>query len=305
MANKIMSMSEAIGRFVKDGMSVVMGTALESLIPFAAGHEIIRQEKRELTLVGPISDMLFDQIIGAGCARRARVAWIGNVSMGSSYNFRRAVEEEIPRPLEVEDHSNLTICMALHAAALGVPFLPTRTALGSGIMASNKNIETMIAPFTGEKMAAVRAIAPDVAILPVQRCDPEGNAHLWGNTGVSVDAANASRCVILVTEEIVSPDIIRSDPNRTMIPGFLVAAAVCESFGSHPSPVQGYWGRDHQAYVEYHGETRTRSGFEAWLETWVLGVNNRREYREKLGAERVEKLRVRQDAFSVPVNFGY
>lgn len=305
MTGKVMSMAEAIGRFVQDGMSVVMGTALESLIPFAAGHEIIRQGKKDLTLVGPISDMLFDQIIGAGCARRARVAWIGNVSMGSSYNFRRAVEEGVPGLLEVEDHSNLTICMALHAAALGVPFLPTRTALGSGILERNKNIEPMIAPFTGEKLAAVRAIAPDVAILQVQRCDAEGNAHLWGNTGVTVDAANASRSVVLITEEVVSSNVIRSDPNRTLIPGFLISAVVHEPFGSHPSPVQGYWSRDHQAYIDYHGETRTRAGFERWLETWVLGVKNRQEYREKLAAEKVETLRVRQDAFSAPANFGY
>lgn len=298
-------MSEAIGQFVHDGMSVVMGAALESLIPFAAGHEIIRQQRKNLTLVGPISDMLFDQIIGAGCVRRAQVAWIGNVSMGSSYNFRRAVEEEVPGPLEVEDHSNLTICLALHAAAMGVPFLPTRTTLGSGILERNRNLTTMTGPFTGEKLVAVRALEPDVTILQVQRCDSEGNAHLWGNTGVSIDAANASRSVLLVAEEIVSPDLIRSDPNRTLIPGFLVSAVVCEPFGSHPSPVQGYWNRDHRAYGDYHGETRTRAGFERWLERWVLGVKDRREYRAKLGEDWVSNFKVKRDAFSAPANFGY
>lgn len=303
--DKVMSMSEAVGEFVRDGMSLVMGTALESLIPFAAGHEIIRQRRKDLTLIGPISDMLFDQIIGAGCVRRARVAWIGNVSMGTSYNFRRAVETGLPVPLEVEDHSNLTICLALHAAAMGVPFLPTRTVLGSGILEHNRNLAVMTAPFTGEKLAAVRALEPDVAILQVQRCDADGNAHLWGNIGVSVDAANASRAVILVTEEIVPADMVRSDPNRTLIPGFLVSAVVCEPFGGHPSPVQGYWNRDHQTYADYHGETRTREGFERWLETWVLGVKNRAEYREKLGKERVSGLQVTRNAFSAPVNFGY
>ena len=157
--DKLCSLEEAIRRFVPDGSSVAMGLQLESMIPFAAGHEIIRQRKRDVTLVGPISDILFDQMIGAGCVRKVVAAWVGNVMMGSAYNFRRAIEEGIPRPLEMVDHSNFTMALALHAAALGIPFLPTYTARGSDLFGRNPDLVEMEAPFTGEKIGAVRALA--------------------------------------------------------------------------------------------------------------------------------------------------
>jgi glutaconate CoA-transferase, subunit A len=304
-AEKLCTLEEAIQKHVPDGASVAMGLQLESMIPFAAGHEIIRQGKRDLTLVGPISDMLFDQIIGAGCVRKVVAAWVGNVMMGSAYNFRRAVEQSIPHPLEMVDHSNFTIALALHAAALGIPFLPTYTAGGSSLFGRNPDLTEFQAPFTGEMMRAVRAIAPDVAILQAQRSDVYGNAHVWGNLGASPDAARAARSVIVVAEEIVSPKVIASDPNRTAIPGFLVSAVAAVPFGAHPSPVQGYYNRDNSFYQEYHRQTKTRQDYEAWLEHWVTGTKDHLEYLQRLGAVRLQALAVKKHAYAARTEFGH
>jgi len=303
--DKLCTLAEAIDRFVPNGASVAMGLQLESMIPFAAGHEIIRQGKRDLTLVGPISDILFDQLIGAGCARKIVAAWVGNVMMGSAYNFRRALEDGIPHAVEMVDHTNFTVALALHAAALGVPFLPTYTAIGSDIFGRNAGLAEFEAPFTREKMMAVQALAPDVAILQAQRADKDGNAHVWGNLGAAPDAARAARAVIVVAEEIVSSKVIASDPNRTAIPGFLVSAVVETPFGAHPSPVQGYYNRDNNYYSEYHRATKTRSDFENWLNHWVLGVNDRQGYLDRLGKERAETLKVRKHAYATRTDFGH
>jgi len=302
---KLCPLEEAITRFVPDGASVAMGLQLESMIPFAAGHEIIRQGKRDLTLIGPISDILFDQVIGAGCVRKVVAAWVGNVMMGSAYNFRRAIEHQIPCPLEMVDHTNFTIALALHAAALGVPFLPTYTATGSDLFGRNPDLVEFAAPFNAERMGAVRAISPDVAILQAQRSDEYGNAHVWGNLGASPDAARAARRVIVVAEEIVSPKVIASDPNRTVIPGFLVAAVAAVPFGAHPSPVQGYYNRDNAYYQEYHRQTKARGDYEAWLSHWVTGPRDRQVYLERLGAERIQRLLVKKHAYAVRADFGH
>ncbi|MDA8109498.1 MAG: CoA transferase subunit A [Betaproteobacteria bacterium] len=304
MKEKLCTLREAVARFVPDGASVALGVQLESMIPFAAGHEIIRQGMRSLTLVGPISDILFDQMIGAGCVQRVIAAWVGNVMMGSAYNFRRAVEDGVPHALDVVDHTNFTLALALHAAALGVPFLPTYTAGGSSVAARSPDIAELQAPFTGEKMRAVRAISPDVTIVQAQRADPSGNAHVWGNLGVLPDAVHAAKRVIVVAEEIVAPKVIASDPNRTVIPGFLVSAVAEVPFGAHPSPVQGYYNRDNEYYGEYHRTTRTRPEFEAWLEDWIIGVKDRKGYLGRLGQARVDSLKVRKHAWSVRADFG-
>lgn len=301
---ELMTMRQAIERFVPDGASVVMGTPLESLLPFAAGHEIIRQGKRDLTLIGPISDMLFDQLIGAGCVRKVQAAWVGNVSAGLAHNYRRAVEQGIPHPIEIEDHSNFTIALALLAAVLGAPYIPTRTVLGTDILKTNPTLKVVPSVLDDSPVVLVPAIHPDVAILHVQRSDPEGNAHAWGNLGITEEAALASRTVILVAEEIVEREVILSDPNRVLVPGFRVAAVVHEPGGAHPSPVQGYYNRDHEAYHEYHRATRTREGFEAWMEEWVLGVPDRAAYLEKLG-ERWQALGVKEHRYAAPVDYGY
>jgi glutaconate CoA-transferase, subunit A len=303
--SKRMSMRDAIARHVPSGSMVLLGAQLEQMIPFAAGHELIRQSRRDLTLVGPISDILFDQMIGAGCVSRVMAAWVGNVSAGVGYCFRRAVERSVPRRLEVVDYSNFTMAMALHAGALGVPFLPTYATLGSDLLKKNGNLREFSSPVSEEKLVAVRALRPDVAILHAQRADAQGNAHIWGSLGVAVDGARAARKIIVVAEEIVEPEVIASDPNRTMVPGFLVAAVVHEPGGAHPSPVQGYYGRDHAYFSQYHEQTRRLEDFEDWLAHWVVQVSDRQQYTKLLGTERVESLVVKEHAFSAPADFGY
>ncbi len=300
--DKQMTLAQAIAQFVPDGSSVVLGTALESVIPFAAGHELIRQRRRDLTLIGPISDILFDQLIGAGCVRAVRAAWVGNVVTGSGYNFRRAVEGGT---VVVEDHSNLTLALALRAGAQGVPFLPTRTALGSDLFKTNSSLKTIACPFTGATLTAVAAIVPDVALLHVQRADPQGNAHLWGNFGVTREAGLASQHIIICAEEIVAPEIIASDPNRVVTPGFRVSAVVHAPWGAHPSPVPGYYNRDHAVYLDYQRDSQTLEKFAAWQARWVDGVRDSDDYLARLGPERTASLSLKHHALAAAVDYGY
>lgn len=281
---KIRSLADAVSEHVPDGSSVLMGAALEALVPFAAAHEIIRQKRSELTLLAPISDMLIDVLIGAGVARRVVAAWVGNVSAGLGHNFRRALEDGIPHRVEMTDHSNLSFALALHAASLGVPHLPTRSTLGTDLLASNPHLRETVCPFTGDKLVAVEALAPDVSILAAQRADANGNAHVWGNLGVTFDAARASRKVIVLANEIVPAETIRAEPDRTVIPGFLVSAVVNAPNGCHPSPCQGYHGRDHAFFAEYHALSRTRAGFEGWLERYVRSAAGHADYLERVNS---------------------
>ena len=302
--DKLRSLHDAIELDVRDGMAIAMGCALESLIPFAASHEIIRQDKKDLTLIGPISDMQFDQMIGAGCVRKIIASWVGNVAAGLGHNYRRAAEASDPRSIEVEEHSNFTVSLGLQAAAMGLPFLPTRTIKGSDF-ARAEQFQRVRCPFTGETLVAVRAIRPDVAILHAQRSDRDGNAHVWGNFGVMREAALAAEKVILTCEEIVDHELILSDPNRTVIPGFVVSSVVHEPFGSFPSPTQGFARRDDDFYFEYHQATRTRDGFARWLQDWVLGVRDHREFLQRLSEGRVNRLKPQEHLFAPAVNFGY
>jgi len=300
--SKLRTLSEAIDLFVPDGSSVAMGLSLESLIPFAAAHEIIRQRKCDLTLIGPISDILFDQVIGAGCVKNIRAAWVGNVITGSCYNFRRGIETG---RLAIEDHSNLTLAMALRAGAMGVSFMPTRTALGSDLYDTNAGLKTITCPFTGDRLTAVKAIVPDVAIVHVQRSDEYGNAHAWGNLGVARDACLASRHVILTAEEIVSADLISRDPNRVITPGFRVSAVVHRPWGGHPSPVPGCYNRDHQAFIDYRNQSQTPELFAQWRNRWVDGIRGHQEYLDLLGQQRLEGLAIKKHDWSEPVDYGY
>jgi len=300
--SKLTYLSEAIDRFVPDGSAVAAGLCLEAMIPFAAGREIMRRRKRDLTLIGPISDMLFDQLIGAGCVRRVRAAWVGNVITGSGYNFRHAVESGA---LAVEDHSNLTIAMALKAGAMGVPFMPTRTALGSDLFSTNAGLQKITCPFTGTPLAAVAAIAPDVALVHVQRSDEFGNSHAWGNLGVLRDACLASRHVILTAEEIVATEMITRDPNRVIVPGFRVSAVCHVPWGAHPSPVPGCYNRDHQAFIDYRTASRSPEGFARWQERWVVAVRQPEDYLNLIGLERMGALKLKHHLHSEPVDYGY
>jgi len=324
--SKLLTMREAIAELVPDGASVALGLQLEQMIPFAAGHEIIRQKKKGLTLIGPISDILFDQMIGAGCVEKVIAAWVGNVMMGSAYNFRRAVEQD---GLQVINLTNFSIALALQAGAMGVPFLPTRTALGSDTVRNNEFFAEIASPFSPDmrgdsrprlsgpsearqpqasspqKLHAVQALTPDVTIVHVQRADREGNAHCWGNFGVMIEGVRAARRVIVVAEETVEPEVIASDPNRTVIPGFLVNAVVECPYGAHPSPVQGYHKRDDAFFRQYHEQTKTREDNAAWLERWVYGVADRCAYRNQLGGCRVGELGVKKHAYAAQTDFGY
>ena len=308
--SKQMTMRQAIADLVPDGSSVAMGLQLEQMIPFAAGHEIIRQKKRELRLIGPISDILFDQLIGAGCVKDVVAAWVGNVMMGSAYNFRHATEVENPgtpgEKLKVFNMTNFTIALGLQAGAMGVPFLPTRTAMGSDVPKGNHFFYQIISPFQPkETLLAVRAIVPDVTIVHVQRADAEGNAHCWGNFGVMLEAVRAAKKVILCAEEIVPEEIIASDPNRTVIPGFLVSAVVESRYGAHPSPVQGCYKRDDAFFQQYHAETKTQLAFDVWGQKWIYGVADREDYTRALGSSRVKELAVKQHAYAAATDYGY
>jgi glutaconate CoA-transferase subunit A len=253
-------------------------------------------------------------MIAGGCVERIIAAWVGNVMMGSAYNFRRAAEQH---GLKVVNLSNFTVALALQAGAMGVPFLPTRTALGSDVARDNDFFVEMESPFVetesdesaplrGQgKLHAVRALTPDVAIVHLQRADREGNAHCWGNFGVMIEAVRAARRVIVVAEEIVRAEVISSDPNRTVIPGFLVNAVVECRYGAHPSPVQGHYKRDNTFFRQYHEQTKSVADSEAWLQRWVHTVADRMAYMNQLGACRVEELGVKQHAFAAQTDFGY
>ena len=302
-----MTMREAVAELVPDGSSVALGLQMEQMIPFAAGHEIIRQKKHGLTLIGPISDILFDQMIAAGCVERVIAAWVGNVMMGSAYNFRRGAEQG---SLKIVNLTNFAVALALQAAAMGVPFLPTRTALGSVVARENEFFAKIESPFDAEAggsttLHAVRALAPDVAIVHLQRADRDGNAHCWGNFGVMIEGFRAAKRVIVVAEEIADAEVIASDPNRTVIPGFMVHAVVECRYGAHPSPVQGYYSRDNAFFRQYHENTKTLLDSAAWLQRWVYAVADRAGYMNQLGACRVEELTVKHHAYAAPTEFGY
>ncbi|HEV2033168.1 MAG TPA: CoA-transferase [Candidatus Dormibacteraeota bacterium] len=290
-----MTMAEAIDRFVPDGASVALGVALEPLIPFAAGHELIRQRRRDLDLIGPISDALFDQLIGAGCVRRVTVAWVGNVSEGLGHCYRRAAEEGIPSSLEVHDHSNFSISLALWAAAWNVPSLPTRTLLGSDILHTNPSLND------AGGLVRVGAVRPDIAIVHVQRADAMGRAHAWGPLGITEEAGLAAEGVVLTCEELVDSDITLSDPSRILFPETKVVAVVHEPGGAHPSPVQGHFKRDHAFFRDYAEQSRTVPGYDAWLKRWVLDVADRAGYLRMLD---LEPLRITRHRLSVPVDYG-
>ena len=290
MTSKVVSLREAVARHVPDGASIALGCALEPAIPFAFAHELIRQRRMGLELIGPISDIAFDQLIGAGCVARVSAAWVGNVSAGLAHAYRRAMEQGVPRRIEVRDHSNFSIAQALLAGALGAPYLPTRTLLGSDIPRANGTFREATDPFSGERVLLIPAITPDVAVIAVQRADENGNAHLWGPWGVTQEAALAAKSVLVLADEIVERAVIASDPNRTIVPGTKVTAVVRQPGACHPSPLQGRYRRDHEFFHEYHNATRSLAGFEAWIAEWVTGVADRDAYLRKLGA-RWEALR--------------
>lgn len=302
MQDKLASLSDAVAELIRDGDSVVIGACLEQNIPFAAVYELIRQGRRNLDLIAPISDGAADMLIGAGCCTKVTGAWVGNVSGGLGHNYRRAAEQGVPNPVATNEYSNFSLGMALMAGAYGMPYVPVRSLLGSDIVASNPDLRQAEDPFGSGPVVLVPPLRPAVAVLPVQRADRFGNAHHWGNAGVAQEAALAADRVILLAEEIVAPEVIASDPNRVLFPGFRVAAVVHETAAVHPSPMTGYWRRDNGFFQDYHRRSRDRDGFLAWLDEWVLGVGGHAGYRAKLG-ERLDGLRIAGQVLAAPVNY--
>ncbi|MFQ5816639.1 MAG: CoA-transferase [Terriglobia bacterium] len=299
---KLMTLKEALHCFVRDGDTVVM-EGFTHLIPFAGGHELIRQGRKELALVRLTPDLIFDQMIAAGCVRKLIFSWAGNPGIGPLHAFRRAVEQGRPNPLELEEYSHFGLVLRLQAAAANVPFLPTRTFSASDLPRVNANIKRVTCPHTGEELWTVPALVPDVAILHAQRADEEGNTQVWGLTGVHKEAAFAARRVVVVVEEIVPQAVIRRDPNRTLVPGFRVDAVVSEPFGAHPSYVQGYYDRDNEFYMYWDGISRETESLHRYLDEWVYGVADRQEYRRRM-SDTYERLHARHVPCE-PVNYGY
>jgi glutaconate CoA-transferase subunit A len=295
-------MDEAVGAFVRDGMSLAI-EGFTAFICFAAAHEIIRQGRRDLTLVRLTPDVIYDQMVAAGCASRLVFSYLGNPGVGSLHCVRRAVEHGIPHRLELEEYSHYGMVGRYLAGATGLPFFPLRSYSGSDLPAVNPDIRFLDSPYADEQVAVVPPLRPDLAILHAQRADPSGNTQLWGLLGVQKEVAFAARRVIVVVEEIVSEEVVRSDPNRTLIPGLLVDAVVHEPFGAHPSYVQGYYDRDNAFYLAWDRLSRSVDDTQAWLNEWVHGVPDRAAYLRKLGSKRLEALRP-GPAPAAPVDYG-
>ena len=298
---KLASMRDAIAAHVHDGDTLVID-GFTHLICFAAGHEIIRQRRRELVLCRLTPDLVYDQMIAAGCARKLVFSWAGNPGAGSLFAFRRAAEGKGP-PLELEEYSHFGMVARLSAGAAKLPFWPLRDYAGTDLPRVNPQIRTVTCPFTGESLAAVPALTPDVAIVHVQRADANGNAQVWGLLGTQKEAAFAAQRVIVVAEEIVSEDVIRADPNRTLIPGLIVHAVVHEPWGAHPSYAQGFYDRDNDFYVSWESIARDERGVHAWLDEWVYGVPDRTAYLERQPGVR-ERLAATA-RMSAGVNYGF
>ena len=297
--SKVVSMREAVRQFVSDG-DVLYMAGFTHLMPFAAAHEIIRQTKRDLTLCRATPDVMYDQMIAAGCAKKIVFSFAGNPGLGLLRAFRKAIENG---SLEIEEYSHFGLTARLFAGAANLPFMLVKTYAGSDIPKWNKNIRTIRCPYTGAQIYTVPALVPDVAIVHAQRADGDGNTQIWGVVGEQKEAAFASRKVVIVVEEIVDSEVIRSDPNRTLIPGFIVDAVVEEPWGAHPSYAQGYYDRDNLWFVEWDQRARNEEFIQEYLQEWVYGLPDRREYMSKIGAEAVLRLRGRT-CYSVPVDFG-
>ncbi len=296
---KLCSLAEAVSQHVHDG-DCVYAAGFTHLIPFAAGHEMIRQGRKNLTLARATPDLIYDQMVAAGCARKIVFSYMGNPGVGSLRILRTEVEAG---RLEVDEYSHFGMITRLQAGASGLPFLPMNPTAAVDLEQSNPNIRRVIDPYSGRELIAVPALHPDVAIIHVQRADVNGNAQIWGILGEQKEVAFAARKVILTAEEIVEEDVIRSDPNRTMIPGFIVSAVCHVPYCAHPSYTQGYYDRDNAFYLEWDKISESPDAVQAWLQEWVYGVRDSLEYWEKLGAEVHNRLKVNPRLAS-PVNYG-
>ena len=302
MNNKLLTMQEAVARYVQDGMAVAI-EGFTAFICLAAGHEIIRQRRRDLTLIRMTPDVIYDQMVAAGVARKLVFSYLGNPGVGALHCIRRAVEQGVPSPLELEEYSHYGMVGRYIAGASHLPFYPIRSYLGSDMPRVNDRIKVVDSPYGDGQVAVVPPLNPDVAIVHAQRADVNGNTQLWGLLGVQKEAAFAARTVIVVAEEIVDESVIRADPNRTLIPGLIVHAVVHEPFGAHPSYAQGYYDRDNDFYLNWDVLSRDAAQVKAWLDEWVYGLASRAEYVQKLGAQTLARLKP-ASAMAMPVDYG-
>jgi len=263
-----LSLTGAIAALVHDGDSVAL-EGFTHLIPFAAGHEIVRQGRRDLTLIRMTPDLLYDQMIGAGCARKLVFSWGGNPGVGSLYRFRDAVEKQWPRPLEIEEHSHAAMANAYAAGAAGLPCALFRGYQGVDLPAVNPAIRFVACPFTGERLASVAALRPDVGIIHAQKADREGNVLIEGIVGVQKEAVLAARRSLATVEEVVEEFGERS-PNAVILPAWVVTAVAVAPGGARPSYAHGYYSRDNSFYVAWDAIAKDRVHFQAWMEEHVL-----------------------------------
>jgi len=297
--NKLTSLPKAISRFVNDG-DTIYAAGFTHLIPFAAGHEIIRQGKHDLVLARATPDLIYDQMVAAGCARKVIFSYMGNPGVGSL----RIVRSEIQAGrLEWEEYSHFGMISRLQAGASGLPFMPMNQTGATHLEVVNPNIRRVQDPYSKQDVIVVPALIPDVAIVHVQRADKDGNAHLWGIVGEQKEAAFAAKRVILTAEEIVDESVIRSDPNRTIIPGFIVDAVCHVPHSCHPSYAQGYYDRDNSFYLEWDKISSSIDTVKKWLDDWVYDIPDHATYWDKLGQETHLRLEIKP-RISQPINYG-
>jgi glutaconate CoA-transferase subunit A len=297
--SKLVSLSEAIQSYVHDG-DTIYAAGFTHLIPFAAGHEIIRQGRKDLTLARATPDLIYDLMVAAGCARKVIFSYSGNPGVGSLKWLREGIQNGT---LEWEEYSHFGMISRLQAGASGLPFMPMRQTGAVDLERVNPQYRRVKDPYGGDDVIVVPALNPDVAIVHVQRADSEGNAHIWGILGEQREAAFAAKHVILTAEEIVDESVIRSDPNRTLIPAMVVDAVCHVPYCAHPSYTQGYYDRDNEFYLKWEEISKDEASIKSYMDEWVFGVRDRNEYWQKLGEETHRRLRVGQ-RLSAPVNYG-
>jgi len=296
---KLCSLQEAVAQFVHDG-DTVYAAGFTHLIPFAAAHEIIRQGRKNLVLARATPDLIYEQMVAAGCAEKIVFSYIGNPGVGSLRIIRSEIESG---SLAWEEYSHFGMISRLQAGATGLPFIPMNPTGADDLMRANPNYRTINDPYTGAAVIVLPPLNPDVAIVHVQRVDALGNCHIWGIIGEQKEAAFAAERVIVTAEEIVSDEVIRSDPNRTVIPEFIVDAVCHVPHCAHPSYTQGYYDRDNAFYLEWDRITESREATDAWLDEWVYGMRDREEYWRRLGEATHRRLKV-DPLMSASVNYG-
>jgi glutaconate CoA-transferase, subunit A len=305
--DKTSTMREAIATYVRDGDTVAL-EGFTHLIPTAAGHEIIRQGRRDLTLIRMTADIVADQMLAGGCVSKLVSSFVGNSSAGSLGELRRRVESGQPEPLVFEEYSHYGMICRYLAGAQRLPFYPLRSYGGSDLPGVNTALRKVTSPYPGpdgetEQIYVVPPVNPDVAIVHAQRADRSGNTQIWGLTGVQAEAVYAARKAVVVVEEVVADEVVRSDPNRTVIPAHAVDAVVVCPRGAHPSFAQGYYDRDNAFYRSWSAISKDRERLTAWLGEWVHGTRDHGEYVDKLGESYWEGLAV-GEALSRPVDYG-